>query len=203
MRPGELGMLCRRDVRLPCDAQGLAIDVAVVGILQPKTRRQAARHQSVVLRRPWAVDALSRLLYRIPSDCSLCPRGVQGLRRRFRQLLIALLLSGDEYSPASLRPGGALSFHLRHDDLGRLLYHGRWDSVKTVQHYLHEGLAASVAACLPKRASALIMQLDLLLPQILEELPQLPGRGHAELEGVCLPTGAQPWKAAERGWCMR
>ncbi len=155
LRPGEVALLTRLDLRLPSDGQGLPTTVVVVQLRVPKTRRRAARHQSVVLRRPEVVAALTALLWEVPRGAQLCGGGTQGLRARFRALLRGLGIDDTLYSPASLRPGGAIAFHLRHDDLGRLLYHGRWDSVRTGQHYLHEGVAAATAAALPPRAAAL------------------------------------------------
>ena len=170
LRPGEIGILLREDIRLPCDSQGLPTSVVVVQLRVPKTRRRAARHQSVVLRRPEAVGALTRLLWSIPRNWLLCGGGTAGLRGRFRALLRGLGIPESLYSPASLRPGGTIAYHLRCDDLGRLLYHGRWDSVRTVQHYLHEGVAAVTAAALPPRAAALMQQLVRLLPDLLAEV---------------------------------
>lgn len=170
LRPGELAALARRDIRLPCDAQGLPLETVIVSILLPKTRRQAARHQSVVIRRQWAVRGLCRLLSGVAPNIGLCAQQAYGLRRRFRQLLVALGIDGSAYSPGSLRPGGAVAFHLAHDDLGKLLYHGRWDSVRTVQHYLHEGASAAVSSCLPRGASELVLGLSALLEPLLAEL---------------------------------
>ena len=79
-------------------------------------------------------------------------------------------MEGSNYSPASLRPGGAIAYHLRHDCLSRLLYHGRWHSVKTVQHYLHEGVAATVASSLAPGPAALVARLGGMLPELLNEL---------------------------------
>ena len=42
--------------------------------------------------------------------------------------------------------------------------------MRTVQHYLHEGVAAVTAAALPPRASALVQQLVRLLPELLAEV---------------------------------
>ncbi len=60
---------------------------------------------------------------------NLCAGGVHGLRVRFRCLLKGFGIGETTYSPALLRPGGAISYHLRQDDLGRLLYPERWGCV--------------------------------------------------------------------------
>ena len=43
--------------------------------------------------------------------------------------------------------------------------------MKTVQHYLHEGIAASVAASITGRVASLIVQLALLLDDLIKETP--------------------------------
>ena len=122
-----------------------------------------------MVRRPWAVTALGALLADVAMEVALCTRGTSGLRDRFRALLDGLLIPREAYSPASLRPGGAIAFHLAHDDLGKLLYHGRWDSTKTVQHYLHEGVSATAASALPRRTAQLIVPMSALLEELIAD----------------------------------
>jgi len=170
LRPGELAELRRSDIRLPTDSQGLLPEVVVVCIRVPKTRRRAARLQSVVIRARWAVKLITAALCGVPRDVALCTGGSLGLRQRFRALVCGLRLPPETYTPGSLRPGGAIAHHLAHNDLGRLLFHGRWDSVKTVQHYLHEGVAVSVAAQIEPAAARLVLAMSRLLDELTDEL---------------------------------
>jgi len=141
----------------------------VVCIRVPKTRRRAARLQSVVIRARWAVKLITAALCGVPRDVALCAGGSLGLRQRFRALVCGLRLPPETYTPGSLRPGGAIAHHLAHNDLGRLLFHGRWDSVKTVQHYLHEGVAVSVAAQIEPAAAKLVLAVSRLLDELIDE----------------------------------
>ena len=80
-----------------------------------------------------------------------------------------MLIPHETYSPVFLRLGGAVAFHLAHEDLAKLLYHGRWDSTKTVQHYLHEGVSATAASALPRRTAQLIVPMSAMLDELIAE----------------------------------
>ncbi len=90
LRLGEMASLRRDEVCLPCDGQGLRTSMVVVRLRVPETRRQAARRQSVVIRRASVVTVLVRRRWAVPPRWNLCTGGVRGLRASFRYLLKAL-----------------------------------------------------------------------------------------------------------------
>ena len=47
-----------------------------------------------------------------------------------------------------------------------IMFAGRWDSLRTLNHYLQEGLAAYAVSCLPQDRRELVQSLVELLPAL-------------------------------------
>ena len=100
----------------------------------------------------------------------LVPGGLAALQRRFNVALLALGLQGCHYTLGSLRAGGATHHFLLYGNLASLMFRGRWDSARTLNHYVHMGLAAMTAATTPLHTTQLVQCLsdgleDLLVPE--------------------------------------
>ena len=109
LRPGEIAAMLRSHIRLPSDGVGLdGRPKAIICIIKGKTRHRAARVESVVDHDAEVVRLLEVVLHGVSHTTALLPGGTAGLRLRFAELLSALRVSHIAYSPASLRPGGAL-----------------------------------------------------------------------------------------------
>ena len=169
--------MLRSHIRLPSDGVGLdGRPKAIICIIKGKTRHRAARVQSVVVHDAETVRLLEVVLHGVAHTTALLPGGTAGLRLRFAELLSALRVSHIAYSPASLRPGGALHvFAAGNVSLADLMYRGRWDCAKTLSHYLQEGFAALASVLVPPTAAVTIRGLSDLLPELVEELAEQKG----------------------------
>ena len=98
------------------------------------------------------------------------------------------------YSPASLRPGGALHvFAQGNASLADLMYRGRWDCAKTLSHYLQEGFAALATVLVPPTSAQVIRGLAELLPDLVEELALqkgLGGRAHLPFDAAAVAAAS-------------
>ncbi len=144
--------------------------------MKAKTRNRAARVQSVVIHDFEAVRLLEVALHGVSQTTLLLPGGTAGFRLRFAELLSALHVGHLAYSPASLRPGGALHiFSGGNASLADLMYRGRWDCAKTLSHYLQEGFAALASVLVAPAAAGTIRGLADLLPELIEEAAREKG----------------------------
>ena len=55
---------------------------------------------------------------------------------------------------------------LRYFSVTEIMFAGRWDSLRTLNHYLQEGLAAYAVSCLPQDRRELVQSLVELLPEL-------------------------------------
>ena len=70
-------------------------------------------------------------------------------------------------TPGSLRPGGVVrDFAEGRANLMEIMFHGRWESVKSLTRYLQAGLAAHAVLNLPPGCRARCSCLCALLPQL-------------------------------------
>ena len=72
----------------------------------------------------------------------LCTGGVAGLRQKFLAALKALDLERAPYSLGCIRGGGATWHFALSQNIGAPQYRGRWESEKTLRHYVQQGLVA-------------------------------------------------------------
>ena len=172
LRPGEMIALTRRTLLLPGDLLGPA-DVGFVIIETPKTRKRSARKQHVKLHGRVLLAFLSRQASLLESDQPIWgPLGNASARaRRFRSqwdaLLHALRVESSDHGgfvPASIRAGGITWMYQQTHDLQLIRWIGRWESEKTVEHYLQEAPAALAAARLPIPVRQRIHKLAGMLP---------------------------------------
>ena len=141
----------------------------MIAITKPKTRLRGARLQAVVIHDPvtLALAALA-LSTHLGQSALVLPGGASELRRCFDELLRAVGASGLPYSSASLRGAGAVAdFSHARSSLTDVMFHGRWESVSSVTHYLQMGLAALATAQLPEDAALRCCRLAALLPSVL------------------------------------
>ena len=171
LRPGEIAGLRRGHLRLPSDGAGLVNSpTLIIALVRPKTRHRAARLQSVVVRNAIAITAVHSAVNLLPRRCLLVPDGVAGFAKRFAQLLNALNINLNLYTPASLRGGGCVSlFQTQGVGLTDIMFAGRWESTRTVSIYLQEGLAAFATSTLSAKSRHLCLELSTELPAMLNQ----------------------------------
>ena len=167
LRPNEAAMLKRRLLSLGCDLLGLT-ERGVITIPLPKTRNRGHMIQSVVLADRALLRFLERKVGGLAPEVLLCPGGLPGLRSRFQALLKQLNVPTGLYTLGSLRGGGACSHFLEHGNLAALQFHGRWDSLSSVSHYLQVGLSTASLAQIPPAAISRIRELSSLFAEIFQ-----------------------------------
>ena len=105
----------------------------------------------------------------------LWPGSQQKFRALFQDCCKRLRLTNCRFSPASLRAGGATTWHVdsHRSDIGRLRFEGRWSNVRSLEHYVQVARAQQLLLQIPDatshRIGRLIQQFSFLLslPQFL------------------------------------
>ena len=91
----------------------------------------------------------------------------------FKRLCGQLGVESVGYSPASLRAGGAVGAFVRGEaSVADLRFRGRWDSDKTLSHYLQEGIAALAVCAIPSESQIRCMELSRLCEPLLAAVPE-------------------------------
>jgi hypothetical protein len=140
------------DFSLPTDSD--SVSAVYVRILEPKTERRGARHQYVRIVHRDAVCFLTSCLRNLPSSMNIWPCSTHIYTARFKTLLDALKLPKGCLHPSNLRPGGASFFFiLWKENVQRLLWRGRWGSLKMLEHYVQELTCYNVYARIPAKCN--------------------------------------------------
>ena len=143
LRIGEVLSASRRELVLPSDSAP-GVTVALLRILQPKTRGRSAKHQTARIDFPDVIQFLEELYGDRSLDSPLWRMSPQTLRKRFSQLQVALGLDPTRgpnkipYDLGSLRPGGATFYLQQTEDSEFVRRRGRWLSTRVLEIYLQE-----------------------------------------------------------------
>ena len=144
-RPGELLHARRRDVLTPNDLLDSAHSWIYVKVEKPKSQRRAARVQHVKLNDPLAVRFLELSWAGLSKQELLYPGSPNVYRRRWDRILSILgLPKALGLTPASLRPGGAVTAFQKGTAVTELLWRMRLQSLSTLEFYLQEMSAVSI-----------------------------------------------------------
>eukprot|EP00971_Amphidinium_carterae_P263899 5235579-Amphidinium_carterae.1 len=152
LRPSELCHLRRSDLLLSCDTSGAEWS-GVLAIGQSKTMGRSARLQSVLV----GDDAPSRLLV---------PGGLLRLNHLFDGARQLLGVPQGMFTLGGLRAGGAVDFLRATNDPHSLQYRGRWESSRSMYHYMQIGAGMSTYARLPEPVQLRLRALAHLAPTI-------------------------------------
>ena len=177
LRPGDLLYLTRGDLRFPRDHGGLTPALFVV-LRHSKTRerRDAARWQHVRITCTTVVELLDRAfgqrdraaaLFSWPGNHEARSRQ---LSARFATGLRALDVPYGQargYTMAGLRAGGITAYFEATGDLQLTRWRGRWDSMRSMEHYVQELPSHEAFARLSPAVRVRIMRLAALLPALL------------------------------------
>eukprot|EP00971_Amphidinium_carterae_P010666 210726-Amphidinium_carterae.2 len=166
LRPAELCRLRRQDLLLSCDTSGAEWS-GVITIGQSKTTARSARLQSVVV-----LDApLLRLLtWLVGSDHPsrlLVPGGLVRLNQVFNFSRQLLRIPAGQFTLGGLRAGGAVDFLRATHDPHSLQYRGRWESTRSMYHYMQVGAGMATYARLSQETQTCIRALANLAPTVL------------------------------------
>ena len=142
LRPGELLQLSGRSL-LVTDG------VLVVALKAPKNAKAFGANQFVVVRDAGTVAWAQLLRSFAPGHAKLWPGSPSFFRKCFCLLMHSLGAGGLNFTPASLRAGGATSRFLAGDEVPRIKFAGRWASERSLGVYLQEAVYTMVGAQLP------------------------------------------------------
>ena len=144
-RPGELLRARRHHVLTPGDLLDETHPWVYIKIEKPKSRRRGARIQHVKLNEPLAVCFVEKVWASLPPSELLYPGSPNMFRRRWDKILTILGLPRSlGLTPASLRPGGAISAFQKGVAVNDLLWRMRLQSLATLEFYLQEMSAVSI-----------------------------------------------------------
>jgi len=142
LRPGEIGKLKRRDLKLGTLADGM--QVAIVALIDPKNRAAMGRAQFTTISDPGTVRWLAWYIEQVPGHCNLWPYNLQKFRELFKILVQNLGLERFNFTLGSLRPGGTTHLFILGAEVPRLQFLGRWRSQATLSSYVQEVMAQMV-----------------------------------------------------------
>ena len=123
-------------------------------------------------------QAARRAWQHLPPDTPLFPHaGSKAARARKLAAYLAALLQGlgleygqaNGYTFGSFRAGGATALFQRTDDLSAVRWRGRWDSLRSLEHYLQELPMAENFARLPGATKRRVVRVAGLLPLLLSD----------------------------------
>ena len=113
-------------------------------------------------------------------DSSIFSWDSYGLHKRWRHMLVAFKLEGYganpkdherlRISPASLRPGGATRDYMRFQSVTRLMWRGRWKTLRVLEHYLQLGVYHLMSFSFSSETIELIKEYRQRMLQLIEVL---------------------------------
>ena len=145
LRPGEGLALQVKGVALPSDAIPRFKGCGVLRIDRPKNRRYMGRRQMTIIEDPVTLAWLGWLCEAVPDSATLWPSTPARFRALFKEALLMLGAGGCGFSLASLRAGRATDIFREVRDVNALKFLGRWKSVRSLEAYIQETMAAMVA----------------------------------------------------------
>eukprot|EP00971_Amphidinium_carterae_P033232 654250-Amphidinium_carterae.1 len=154
---------------------------AAIALPQTKTSDRGARLQSVSIDDTTVADLLVRTFGSDPPNRCLIAGGSRGLQTFFERVHLALNLQNTPWTLATLRGGGALAY-LRQTggNIIWLQFRGRWESAKSMRHYIQAGLAMQAYAALNQDTKLRIAALAELAPVLLTQ--DVPADSHPVVE---------------------
>lgn len=172
LHPNEFLQLTRRDLIFPSDSM-LETRSLYVFVKNPKTSR-FARKQHVRVDDDslsflaWCVFGLQAL------DTKLFPASTAAYRRQWNSIMDRLQIPRRQAeggaTPGTLRGSGATHEYLQCGNISQIQWKGRWNRLKTLEHYIQEVAAQLFLFNLSPVARQKISSLSSCLPLVLEEL---------------------------------
>ena len=161
-----MGRIQRRHLCLSCDLGG-SLFAGALAIPRSKTQNRTVHLQSVLIEDELVLALLNRVCAGDAPTQLLIPGGLHGLQRRFDLAKRALGISASSFNLGGLRGGGAIEYFMRTHQIQELRFRGRWESERSLNHYVQLGLAATAYADLPASARFTIRQLACLAPELI------------------------------------
>ena len=181
LRPGEILRLTHDDISLP-GSFIMTKAHAAIRITAPKNRRQFGENQFVLVKHTNTIAWLARV-HEPNSNKALWRWSSRVFSQKFATLMDELGVKACNFTPASLRPGGATMYFSQGVQISTLRFMGRWTAEKSLEHYIQLAMATQIMNKLDETAVSRLQKLaPLCLAQVLttdvviRELRPLPSR---------------------------
>lgn len=150
LRPGELLRLRHKDIAMPSSFVLCEQHVAFK-IVSPKNRRQFGDNQFVLLKNRNCIAWLKKI--HLPSeDKPLWIHSPRVFANMMKQIMRELGVDACNFTPASLRPGGATMYYSAGISVSTLRFMGRWSVERSLEHYIQLAMAAQIMNQLSSQA---------------------------------------------------
>jgi integrase len=156
LRPSELCALDWESLRLP-KFVNLFQKKGVVVIRSPKTARKGPLYQHVLIESQWLLQKLEAWFEARPMSGRLFP-SYAVLRKLLARYINSLGLR-TTYTLGGLRGGGASFRYLCNEEISRIQRRGRWQSAKSLDHYLQPATTFLSTQHWSSTSRSLILQL--------------------------------------------
>eukprot|EP00971_Amphidinium_carterae_P178513 3541450-Amphidinium_carterae.1 len=172
LRPNEAATCQRSQLLLPADICPGSVEAAVA-LPQTKTSDRGARLQSVSIDDCTVIALMARIFGADPPHRCLVAGGSRGLQMFFERVRRCVGLQGSPWTLATLRGGGALAFlRMTGGNIIWLQYRGRWESARSMRHYIQAGLAMQAYSGLDEATKLRIAHLADLAPLLLSSVDE-------------------------------
>ena len=143
----------------------------VIALYDTKIGKRACHAESVSVDDSFVITVLREMASRWPSGF-LLPISPWSFRQQFDRYIQVLGFPSGYFSPYSLRKGGATYDFLRSSDLQRVMWRGRWQSLKSARVYIQEGRAALTAVSMSEAQRKICTQAAAVLVASFESCPR-------------------------------
>ena len=205
LRPGELLGIRRKHVCLP-NSLTFALPYATIALQKPKNFRQLGNVQFVTIKHADTCNWLTWVCSGKASEQTLWPYSPAEFRRLFKKIRETLSLQSVQYSPASLRAGGATFYFDEFEDVGKLRLLGRWASMQSLEHYVQVGKGQQLLQTMSVKATRKLKTVlthghyFLALPSKLAsevDRQNLVPNSRLDLHGKDLGSACRQWASTE------
>mmetsp|Transcript_101717 Transcript_101717/g.326765 ORF Transcript_101717/g.326765 Transcript_101717/m.326765 type:complete len:158 (+) Transcript_101717:696-1169(+) len=140
-----------------------------------KVALRGPKRQYAKVDEPYVISFLLKVLPALPASERIWNGSSATFRTRFDDILKALSIPIGSILPSSLRTGGATTlFQLWDENVQKLMWRGRWQSQRILEHYVQELAATNILGKLKPRTQSLVLKLQALLAQVQHEFSLLP-----------------------------
>jgi len=150
--------------QLEDDEESTSLLAAYFRIEKPKSWRTGAFRQHTMITYVAMVRFFEALWGGSPKDDFLYPLGPRAFRSRWNKICGVLGVPAEDteegITPAVARGSGTTFFYKETQDLPRTAWKGRWQRLKTMEHYLQEAGGQSLLSTLPPQSRVRISALS-------------------------------------------
>ena len=191
LRPGELLRLTHEDISLP-GSFIMTRSHGALRITSPKNRRQFGENQFVLVKHENTLAWLARVHDKNSINKALWKWSGREFSLKFSTIMTELGVKACNFTPASLRPGGATMYFNQGVHSSTLRFMGRWTVEKSLEHYIQLAMATQIMNRLDESAvlrlrklAHLCLKCLLAADVVIKALEPLPSRKASTADLAC------------------